>query len=416
MTFQHDLRDDLALFDAELAAALDAERLRQETYIELIASENYASPRVLEAQGSCLTNKYADGLPGARTYSGCRHVDVVESLARARARALFNADYANVQPYSGTQANAAVYAALMRPGDTLLGMDAGEGGHITHGSPRSFAGTVYRSVQYGVDRETGEIDYDAVAALAREHRPRVVVAGYSAYSRTIDWPRFRAIADDSGAYLVADMAHAAGLIAAGLSPNPVPLADVCTSTTHKTLRGPRGGLILARRNPALEQRLDAAVYPTTQGGPLMHVVAAKAVAFKEASAPEFVDYQRHVLANAKLLAAELAVHGFGIVTGGTDNHMVLVDLDDYAPGARAAEAALERNHIAVSTMRLPHRGRTGPNGLRLGTAAVTTRGFRAAEMRAVAELIYLAVNGTPEGERSIADRVAELCCRFPVYA
>lgn len=409
-------RDDLAAFDAELAAALDAERRRQESYIELIASENYASARVLEAQGSCLTNKYADGLPGARTYSGCRHVDVVESLARARARALFDAAYANVQPYSGTQANAAVYAALMRPGDTLLGMDAGEGGHITHGSPRSFAGSVYHSVQYGIRPETGEIDYDAVANLALEHRPRVIVAGYSAYSRTIDWQRFRTIADETGAYLVADMAHAAGLIAAGLSPNPVPVADVCTSTTHKTLRGPRGGLILARRNPSLEQRLDAAVYPATQGGPLMHVVAAKAVAFKEAATSAFVDYQRHVLANAKLLAAELAERGFDIVTGGTDNHMVLVDLDRHAIGARAAESALERCHIAVSAMRLPHRGRAGPNGLRLGTAAVTTRGFRSAEIRSVAELIDDVVNAARVDRRSVADRVAELCRRFPVYA
>lgn len=408
--------DDLARFDPELAAAIDAERTRQETYIELIASENYASAHVLEAQGSCLTNKYADGLPGARTYSGCRHVDVVESLARTRARALFEADYANVQPYSGTQANAAVYAALMRPGDTLLGMASQQGGHITHGHARSFAGQLYRSVEYGVDAASGEIDYAEVEALAREHRPKVIVAGYSAYPRTLDWQRFRAIAAGAGAYLVADMAHAAGLIAARLSPNPVPFADVCTSTTHKTLRGPRGGLILARRNPALEPRLDAAVYPTTQGGPLLHVIAAKAVALKEAASEEFVAYQRAVLANAKRLAAELGRRGFAIVTGGTDNHMVLVDLSRYAPGARAAETALERAHIAVGAVHLPHRTGAGPNGLRLGTAAVTTRGFRDGEIRLVAELIDEVLNAGGAVPQAVGARVAELCRRFPVYA
>jgi glycine hydroxymethyltransferase len=406
---------ELARFDPELAAALDAERARQESYIELIASENYASPHVLEAQGSCLTNKYADGVPGARTYRGCRHIDVVESLARSRARALFGADYANVQPYSGTQANAAVYAALMQPGDTVLGMAASEGGHITHGSTRSFAGTFYHSVQYGVAADTGLIDYDAMGALARRHRPKVIVAGYSAYPRTLDWQRIRGIADEVGAYFVADMAHAAGLIAAGVAPSPVAIADVCTSTTHKTLRGPRGGLILARRNAPLEQRLDAGVYPATQGGPLMHVIAAKAVALKEATTPEFVEYQHRVLENARVLGVELARRGYEIVTGGTDNHMLLVDLCRHASGARAAETALEHAGIAVSAMRLPHRRGAGPNGLRIGTAAVTTRGFGGEEVRLVAALIDDVLAGTPEQRDAVPARVAALCRKFPVY-
>lgn len=407
--------EQLAHFDPELATAVAAERDRQERFIELIASENYASPRVLAAQGSCLTNKYADGLPAARTYSGCEHVDVVESLARARARSLFAAGYANVQPYSGTQANAAAFAALMRPGDTVLGMAAGAGGHITHGSERSFAGRFYRGIAYGVDSATDEIDYDGVAALAERHRPVVIVAGYSAYPRTLDWAAFRGIADHVGAYLVADMAHAAGLIATGLSPSPVPYADVCTSTTHKTLRGPRGGLIIARRNCELEQRLDAGVYPLNQGGPLMHVVAAKAVAFKEAAEPAFADYQRRVLDNARLLAAELGLRGFDIVTGGTDNHMVLIDLSRQRRDARAAAAALEHACIAVSAIGLAGRRGFAANGLRLGTAAVTTRGFGADEIRCVAELIDRVLNGPANERRAVAERVAELCRCHPVY-
>jgi glycine hydroxymethyltransferase len=406
----------LAGFDPDLHSALAAERKRQEEFAELIASENYASARVLEAQGSCLTNKYADGYPGARTYSGCEHVDVVETLARERACRLFSAGYANVQPYSGTQANAAAYAALMQPGDKLLGMSASHGGHITHGSPSSFAGRLYDVVQYGIDPETSEVDFDAVWRLAREHRPRVIVAGFSAYPRVMDWSKFREIADDVGAYLVVDMAHAAGLVAAGLFPNPVSIADVCTSTTHKTLRGPRGGLILARRGSELAGDLDRAVYPTVQGGPLMHVIAAKAVAFREALEPEFVDYQRQVLGNAQRLARCLADRGVGIVTGGTDNHMVLADLEGRGLTAADAEQALERARIAVGSIRLPRaRAEQAATGLRLGTPAVTTRGFKEPEIEMLAAWITEILDDPSTAPRRVGDAVLELCRAHPVY-
>jgi glycine hydroxymethyltransferase len=400
--------------DAELDAALDGERIRQESFVELIASENYVSPRVLKIQGSCLTNKYADGYPGARTYSGCEYVDVAETLAQQRARRLFDAEYANVQPYSGTQANAAVLLALLEPGDVLLGMAGTHGGHVTHGDPRSFSGKLYRSVRYHTDA-AGLIDYEEVETLARRHRPRVIIAGYSAYSRTLDWARFRAIADDVGAWLLADMAHAAGLIAAGLSPSPLPYADVCTSTTHKTLRGPRGGLIVARE-AALGPRFDAAVYPGVQGGPLMHVVAAKAAAFEEALQPHFRVYQQRVVENAERLASALNRRGFAIVSGGTDNHMMLLDLRALRMDAGEAASRLEASHIAVSAWRLPDDPPGGaPRGLRLGTPAVTTRGFGPEQMDELAELIGDLLEERAGAAGRARDRAVELCRRFPVY-
>jgi glycine hydroxymethyltransferase len=426
-------RISLAGTDAELAAALERERRRQEEYVELIASENYVSPRVLEAQGSVLTNKYADGLPGRRTYRGCEHVDAVETLAIERAKRLFGAAYANVQPYSGSQANEAVYLALLEPGDTVLGLDPAQGGHRTHGDGANFSGKLFRAVHYGVDPITGLIDYEGAAELAARRRPKLVVAGFSVYSRTVDWQRFRAIADSVGARLLVDMAHVAGLVAAGLCPNPVPIADVTTTTTHKTLRGPRGGIILAREAGELARRLDAGVFPGVQGGPLMHVIAAKAAALLEASQPAFVDYQRRVIANAQRLAAVLARRGHGIVAGGTDNHMVLVALPPGGLDAAAAEAALERAHIAVNSADLPGggdlgaadsaaaplaRGAVGPaRGLRLGTPAVTTRGFGPDEIDVVADGVA-DVLADPESEACIGrvrERMRNLCAHFPVY-
>jgi glycine hydroxymethyltransferase len=408
----------LAGFDPELAAALAGEARRQEEFIELIASENYVSRRVLEAQGSVLTNKYADGLPGRRTYRGCEHVDVVETLAIERAKRLFGAAYANVQPYSGSQANAAACLALLEPGDTLLGMDPAAGGHRTHGDRANFSGRLFNAVHYGVDPVTGLVDYDAVAELAARHRPKLVVAGFSAYPRVLDWRRFRAIADSVGARLLADMAHVAGLVAAGLHPNPVGIADVTTTTTHKTLRGPRGGLILARDDPELMRRLDAAVFPGTQGGPLMHVIAGKAAALLEALQPEFAVYQRAVLVNARLMAERLARRGYPIVTGGTDNHMLLVALPDGHAGAAAAEAALERAHIAVNGVPLPAAGGRIAPGLRLGTPAVTTRGFGAAEIERVADWVadVLDEPASEAGILRVRGAALELCARFPVYA
>ncbi|HKJ10584.1 MAG TPA: serine hydroxymethyltransferase, partial [Gammaproteobacteria bacterium] len=326
-------------FDDELWAAMQAEERRQEENIELIASENYASPRVMEAQGSVLTNKYAEGYPGKRYYGGCEFVDIAERLAIERVKELFGADYANVQPHSGSQANAAVYFALLSPGDTILGMSLADGGHLTHGAKVNFSGKVFNAVQYGIDPETGVVDYDQVAALAREHKPKMIVAGFSAYSRVMDWQRFRDIADEVGAYLFVDMAHVAGLIAAGLYPSPVQIADVTTSTTHKTLRGPRGGLILARSNPEIEKKLNSMVFPGTQGGPLMHVIAAKAVAFKEALAPEFKTYQAQVLANARAMVDVIMERGYKVVSGGTDDHLFLVDLIDKGITGKAADAA-----------------------------------------------------------------------------
>lgn len=407
--------------DPMLAAALAGERQREEDHLELIASENYVSPRVLAAQGSLLTNKYADGYPGHRHYAGCEHADVAEQLAIERAQQLFGAGYANVQPYSGSSANLAAYLALLEPGDTLLGMRPAHGGHRTHGGRDNQSGSIYNVVHYDCDIETGLIDYDGAAALARASRPKLIVAGFSAYSRVVDWARFRAIADDVGALLLADIAHVAGLVAAGLYPNPVPVADVTTTTTHKTLRGPRGGMILAPQRSALTERLDAAVFPGTQGGPLMHVVAAKAVAFQEALTPEFRTYQQQTLANARELAIGLAERGYPIATGGTDNHMLLVDLRQAPIGAVRAEQALHAAHIAVNRASLP--GETGgeptqgSGGLRLGTPAVTTRGLGAREIRALAGWIadIFDARGVEPAVARVRAAVREICTAFPVY-
>jgi glycine hydroxymethyltransferase len=407
--------------DAELARALDAERARQESYLELIASENYVSPRVLAAQGSLLTNKYADGYPGHRHYAGCEQVDVVEQLAIDRACELFDAGYANVQPYSGSQANLAAYLALLDPGDVLLGMRPAHGGHRTHGAHENQSGVLYRVVPYDVSAATGELDYDEIAALARKHRPKLVVAGFSAYSRVVDWERFRAIADDVGAFFLADIAHVAGLIAAGLYPSPIALADVTTTTTHKTLRGPRGGMILAPRKSPLTERIDAAVFPGTQGGPLMHVVAAKAVAFQEALEPSFAAYQRQVLANARLMAQVLIERGWKVMTGGTDNHMLLVDLRGTQIDAARAELALHAAHIAVNRASLPgdngNEPTQGDAGLRLGTPAVTTRGLAEPEIRTLTAWIadILDSAGAADVVARIRARVLEMCASFPVY-
>jgi glycine hydroxymethyltransferase len=416
--FSADLR--IANFDPALQAALDAERRRQEEHIELIASENYASPRVLQAQGTVLTNKYAEGYPGKRYYGGCEHVDVVEELAIERAKKLFGADYANVQPHSGSQANAAVYLALINPGDTLLGMSLDHGGHLTHGAKVNFSGKVFKSVQYGLDPSTGLIDYDQIQRLATEHRPRMIVAGFSAYSRVLDFARFRSIADSVGAYLVVDMAHVAGLVAAGLYPNPISYADVVTTTTHKTLRGPRGGLILARANDEVTKKLSSMVFPGTQGGPLMHVIAAKAVAFQEALQPEFGDYQKRVLANARAMSKALMQRGYKIVSGGTDNHLFLVDLIDKNITGKDADAALGRANITVNKNAVPNDPRSPfvTSGLRLGTPAVTTRGFGEPEVVLLATWIadVLAELNNDSVIARVRDQVLTICRKFPVYA
>jgi glycine hydroxymethyltransferase len=409
----------IAGFDPALAAALAAERVRQEDHIELIASENYASPRVLEAQGSVLTNKYAEGYPGKRYYGGCEHVDVAEQLAIDRAKQLFGADFANVQPHSGSQANAAVFFALLNPGDTLLGMSLDHGGHLTHGAKVNFSGKLFNAVQYGLDPASGEIDYAQVERLALEHRPRLIIAGFSAYSRVLDFPRFRAIADAVGAYLVVDMAHVAGLVAAGVYPNPVPYADAVTTTTHKTLRGPRGGLILARANDELTKKFNSLIFPGTQGGPLMHVIAAKAVAFLEALQPDFVDYQKQVVANARAMCAGLMARGYRIVSGGTDNHLFLVDLVDKGITGKDADAALGRAHITVNKNAVPNDPRSPfvTSGLRIGTPAVTTRGFREPEVRELAGWIADVLDdiGSEDAIVRTRGRVEEICRRFPVY-
>jgi glycine hydroxymethyltransferase len=406
-------------FDPELAAALAGERRRQEEHIELIASENYASPRVLAAQGSVLTNKYAEGYPGKRYYGGCEFVDVAESLAIERARRLFGADYANVQPHSGSQANAAAYFALAQPGDTILGMSLDHGGHLTHGARVNFSGKFFRAVQYGIRSDSGEIDYGEVQKLAEQHRPKLVIAGFSAYSRVIDWERFARIAREVGAYFVVDMAHVAGLVAAGLYPNPVPHADVVTTTTHKTLRGPRGGLILARANEEIARKLNSMVFPGTQGGPLMHVIAAKAVALAEALQPEFRDYQRQVLENSRAMAARLAGRGFQIISGGTDNHLFLMSLADRNITGKDADAALGRANITVNKNAVPNDPRPPmvTSGLRIGTPASTTRGFRQPEVEQVADLIaeVLDAEGAAAVVERVRDRVLTLCRRFPVY-
>ena len=406
-------------FDAELAAAITAERLRQEQHLELIASENYASPRVLEAQGSVLTNKYAEGYPGKRYYGGCENVDIAEELAIARAKKLFGAAYANVQPHSGSQANAAVYLALLNPGDTLLGMSLDHGGHLPHGAKVNFSGKLFKAVQYGLDPATGEIDYDAVERLALEHRPKMILAGFSAYSRVVDWQRFRRIADAVGAWFVVDMAHVAGLVAAGVYPNPVPIADVVTTTTHKTLRGPRGGLILAREHAELPRKLNSMIFPGTQGGPLMHVIAAKAVAFLEALSPDFVVYQKQVVANARAMAAELIGRGYRIVSGGTDNHLFLLDLIGKVYTGKDADATLGRAHMTVNKNAVPNDPRPPfvTSGLRIGTPAITTRGFGLDESKQVGAWIADVLDSV--GDESVVARVRgqvlDVCGRFPVY-
>lgn len=409
----------IADFDDQLAGAIAAEERRQEEHIELIASENYCSPRVMEAQGTALTNKYAEGYSGRRYYGGCEFVDQAEDLAVERARELFGADYANVQPHSGSQANAAVYLALLDAGDTVLGMSLDAGGHLTHGAKPNFSGRIYNAIQYGLDEATGEIDYSQVEALAREHRPKMIVAGFSAYSGIVDWARFREIADAVGAYLMVDMAHVAGLVAAGLYPNPVPFADVVTSTTHKTLRGPRGGIILAKANEALQKKFNSAVFPGGQGGPLMHVIAAKAVSFKEAMSDDFKLYQQQVVANAKVMAATFIERGINIVSGGTHNHLMLVDLIGKEYTGKDADAALGRAHITVNKNAVPNDPRSPfvTSGLRVGTPAVTTRGFKEPE---IAELthwmcdVLADVNDEAVIER-VRAQVTALCKRFPVY-
>ncbi|MDP9010049.1 MAG: serine hydroxymethyltransferase [Pseudomonadota bacterium] len=406
-------------FDPELAKALAGERGRQEDHIELIASENYASPRVLEAQGSVLTNKYAEGYPGKRYYGGCEFVDIAESLAIERAKQLFGAAYANVQPHSGSQANAAVYFALLSPGDTILGMSLDHGGHLTHGAKVNFSGKLFKAVQYGIVPETGLIDYDQVDRLAQEHRPKMIVAGFSAYSRVIDWARFRAIADSVGAYLFVDMAHVAGLIAAGAYPNPVPFADVVTTTTHKTLRGPRGGLILARPHADLHKKFNSMVFPGIQGGPLMHVIAAKAVAFLEALQPEFKTYSAQVIANARAMTKVLQQRGYKIVSGGTDNHLFLLDLIDKNITGKDADAALGRAHMTVNKNAVPNDPRPPSisSGLRIGTPAVTTRGFKEPEVQQLSNWIADVLDHL--GDESALQRtraeVVAICRRFPVY-
>jgi len=406
-------------FDPEIAKAIELENQRQEEHIELIASENYASPRVMAAQGSKLTNKYAEGYPGKRYYGGCEFVDDVETLAIERAKELFGADYANVQPHSGSQANGAVYHALVEPGDTILGMSLSEGGHLTHGSPVNFSGKLFNVIPYGLDSETGLIDYDQGQALATEHKPKMIMAGVSADSEVADWARFREIADSVGAFLFVDMAHVAGLVAAGLYPSPIPHADVCTTTTHKTLRGPRGGLILAKENPDLTKRFNSLVFPGTQGGPLMHVIAAKAVALKEALEPSFKDYQAKVIENAKVMAEVLNERGYPIVSGGTENHLMLVSLIEKGLTGKAADAALGRAYITVNKNSVPNDPQSPfvTSGLRLGTPAITTRGFGVEETRQLTGWIADILDDLDNEEtiERVRNQVLELCARFPVY-
>nr|CAA6820799.1 MAG: Serine hydroxymethyltransferase (EC [uncultured Thiotrichaceae bacterium] len=408
----------IAGYDDELWDSIRSEAQRQEEHIELIASENYTSPRVMEAQGSVLTNKYAEGYPSKRYYGGCEHVDVAEELAIKRAKELFGADYANVQPHSGSQANAAVYMALLNPGDTVLGMSLAHGGHLTHGAKPNFSGKIYNAVQYGID-EAGYIDFNEVEQLALEHKPKMIVAGFSAYSRKIDWQKFRDIADKVGAYLMVDMAHVAGLVAAGVYPSPIQIADVCTSTTHKTLRGPRGGIILAKSNPELEKKFNSLVFPGTQGGPLMHVIAAKAVAFKEALEPDFTDYQKQVVVNAKVLAESLIARGYNIVSGGTDNHLMLVDLIAKGITGKAADAALGRANITVNKNAVPNDPESPfvTSGIRVGTPAITTRGFKEDECRELANLMADVMDNIEDDAviEQVKAKVIAICQRFPVY-
>lgn len=406
-------------FDPDLHAAIEGERQRQEEHIELIASENYTSPRVMEAQGTVLTNKYAEGYPAKRYYGGCEHVDVVETLAIDRAKALFGADYANVQPHSGSQANAAVYMALLKPGDTVLGMSLAHGGHLTHGASVSFSGRIYNAVQYGINEETGEIDYEQVEAMAVEHKPKMIVAGFSAYSRIIDWNKFREIADKVGAYLLVDMAHIAGLVAAGAYPSPVQIADVTTTTTHKTLGGPRGGIILAKSNPEIEKKLNFAVFPESQGGPLMHVIAAKAVCFKEAMGDDFKTYQQQVVKNAQTMAEGFIKRGFDVVSGGTDDHLFLLSLVKQDITGKDADAALGKAYITVNKNAVPNDPRPPfvTSGLRIGSPAVTRRGMKEAEVAQLTDWMcdILADIDNEAVIDSVRDKVKALCARFPVY-
>lgn len=405
-------------FDPELHDAIERERDRQEEHIELIASENYTSPRVLEAQGSVLTNKYAEGYPGKRYYGGCEFVDQAENLAIERAKKLFGADYANVQPHSGSQANAAVYLALLQPGDTILGMSLDHGGHLTHGAKVNFSGKIFNAVQYGIDDE-GYIDYAQMERLAQEHQPKLIIGGFSAYSREVDWARMREIADGVGAWLMADIAHVAGLVVAGVYPSPIRYADVVTTTTHKTLRGPRGGLIVARSNPDIEKKLQSLVFPGTQGGPLMHVIAGKAVAFKEAMEPDFVGYQKQVIANARAMAETVVARGYDVVSGGTDNHLFLMSLVAKGLTGKEADAALGSAHITVNKNAVPNDPQSPfvTSGLRIGTPAITTRGFKEAESRELAGWICDVLDDihNPEVVERVRGQVRDICARFPVY-
>ncbi|AHF01014.1 serine hydroxymethyltransferase [Thiomicrospira aerophila AL3] len=415
----------IAGYDDDVAVAMANEAQRQEDHIELIASENYTSPRVMEAQGSVLTNKYAEGYPGKRYYGGCEHVDVVEALAIERAKQLFGADYANVQPHSGSQANAPVFMALLEPGDTVLGMSLAHGGHLTHGAKVNFSGKIYNAVQYGLNPTTGEIDYEQVEALAKEHKPKLIIAGFSAYSQIVDWQRFRDIADMVGAYLLVDMAHIAGLVAAGVYPNPVQIADVTTTTTHKTLRGPRGGLILAKANPEIEKKLNSLVFPGTQGGPLMHVIAAKAVAFKEAMEPEFKTYAQQVVKNAQAMAQVILDRGLDVVSGGTKNHLFLVSLIEKGLTGKLVDAALGDAHITINKNSVPNDPMSPfvTSGIRIGTAAITTRGFKEAECLELAGWICDVIDACDQANETwdqavidqVRQKVSALCARFPVY-
>ena len=406
-------------FDPEISAAIEAEKTRQEEHIELIASENHTSPFIMEAQGSVLTNKYAEGYPGKRYYGGCENVDVVEELTIARAKELFKADFANVQPHSGSQANAAAYMAMMKPGDTLLGMSLADGGHLTHGASVSSSGRIYNAVQYGLKNDTGEIDYEEVDRLAQEHKPKVIVAGFSAYSRVVNWQKIRDIADRVGAYFMVDMAHVSGLIAAGVYPSPINIADVTTTTTHKTLRGPRGGLILARANPELEKKFNFAVFPESQGGPLMHVIAAKAVCLKEAMSDDFVIYQKQTLENARTMAQGFIDRGYDVVSNGTDNHLFLLSLVKQGMTGKDADAALSRANITVNKNAVPN----DPNppfitsGLRIGSPAVTTRGFKRAEADELTTWMCDIMDDISNEDKilEIKQKVLDLCARYPVY-
>ena len=410
----------IAGFDDELFQAMEQERQRQEDHIELIASENYTSPRVMEAQGSQLTNKYAEGYPSKRYYGGCEFVDKAEQLAIDRLKQLYGADYANVQPHSGSQANMAVYMALVQPDDTILGLSLADGGHLTHGAKPNFSGKIYNAIQYGLHPDTGLIDYDQVEALALEHKPKMIVAGFSAYSRICDWQKFRVICDKVGAYLFVDMAHVAGLVATGLYPNPVPFADVVTSTTHKSLRGPRGGFIICKSNPEIEKKLNSNIFPGIQGGPLMHVIAAKAVAFKEAMQPEFANYQQQVIKNAKAMAKVFIHRGFDVVSGGTDNHLMLVSLIPKGITGKAADAALTKAHITVNKNAVPNDPESPfvTSGIRIGTPAPTTRGFKEAQVSEIANLMCDVMENMEDDNviDSVRKKVSLLCSRFPVYS